>query len=423
MVRRRIVKKSKVWMLFGLCWVVYFSSYLGRLNFSGVMSQMMAENLMDKSQAGLVNTVFFVTYAAGQLINGVLGDRCSPRWMLFIGCMGAGICNLMGGVTQNFGVILLLRALDGYFMAMLWPPVLRIFAEMLTPRDMVRCSIHMTSAVAAGTLGAYLLSAAMLEWFGWRAAFYAPGLWLMLISVVWVVGFGYLQTYCQREGVEEEEEQTELASQSGQPRLAFWTMMTIPGVLMMLVPVVMHGVLKDGVTSWVPAYITENFHTDPAFSVLVTTLLPVVNLTGAVAAQFVYNKISRNEFTASALFFTLAIAALSALLLWGQNSLVLTLILFALITSSTLAINTLLVSILPLRFERYGRSSSLSGALNAVAYAGSAAAAAAIGFLSQRFGWGATIFSWLAITVVALIFCLAGTKSRLDVKQNQAGSL
>ena len=108
-------------MLFGLCWVVYFSSYLGRLNFSGVMSQMMAENLMDKSQAGLVNTVFFVTYAAGQLINGVLGDRCSPRWMLFIGCMGAGICNLMGGVTRNFGVILLLRALDGYFMAMLGP--------------------------------------------------------------------------------------------------------------------------------------------------------------------------------------------------------------------------------------------------------------------------------------------------------------
>ena len=149
----------------------------------------------------------------------------------------------------------------------------------------------------------------------------------------------------------------------------------------------------------------------------------MVNLTGAVAAQFVYNRISRNEFTASALFFTLAIAALSALLLWGQNSLVLTLILFALITSSTLAINTLLVSILPLRFERYGRASSLSGALNAVAYAGSAAAAAAIGFLSQRFGWGATIFSWLAITVVALIFCLAGTKSRLDVKQNQAGSL
>lgn len=201
----------------------------------------------------------------------------------------------------------------------------------------------------------------MLEWFGWRAAFYAPGLWLMLISVVWVVGFGYLQAYCQREGVEEEEEQTELASQSGQPRLAFWTMMTIPGVLMMLVPVVMHGVLKDGVTSWVPAYITENFHTDPAFSVLVTTLLPVVNLTGAVAAQFVYNRISRNEFTASALFFTLAIAALSALLLWGQNSLVLTLILFALITSSTLAINTLLVSILPLRFERYGRASVCPG--------------------------------------------------------------
>lgn len=412
MLSRRIVKKSRVWMLFGLCWMVYFSSYLGRLNFSGVMSQMMAENLLNKSQAGLVNTVFFVAYAAGQLINGVLGDRCSPRWMLFIGCLGAGLCNLAGGATQNFGTILLLRALDGYFMAMLWPPMLRIFAEMLTEKDMVRCSIHMSSAVAAGTLAAYLLSAGMLKWFGWRAAFYAPGVWMLLMAVAWAAGFGWLQAYCQREGELIESE----SRSSGQPSLAFWKMMTIPGVLMMLIPVIMHGVLKDGVTSWVPAYITETFHTEPAFSVLVTTLLPIVNLSGAFAAQFVFNKIAHNEFKASALFFLMAIAALGALLMWGQNSLVLTLVLFALITSSTLAINTLLVSILPLRFERYGRASSLSGALNAVAYAGSAAAAAAIGFLSQNFGWGATIFSWLAITVLALLFCLAGMRSRLDVK-------
>ena len=89
-----------------------------------------------------------------------------------------------------------------------------------------------------------------------------------------------------------------------------------------------------------------------------------------------------------------ATAALAVRLTLGYRSLVVTLIGFALVTSSTLAINTLFVSILPLRFVKHGRASTLSGTLNAVAYAGSAAAAAAIGFLSERYGRGANVASW-----------------------------
>jgi OPA family glycerol-3-phosphate transporter-like MFS transporter len=111
------------------------------------------------------------------------------------------------------------------------------------------------------------------------------------------------------------------------------------------------------------------------------------------------------------------VAGLPGLLLtMGNMSLVLTLVCFALVTSSTLAINTLFVSILPLRFVQHGRASTLSGALNAVAYAGSAAAAAVIGFLSERFGWGANVASWLIGMALALAMCLAGRPVRLTPK-------
>lgn len=141
-----------------------------------------------------------------------------------------------------------------------------------------------------------------------------------------------------------------------------------------------------------------------------------MNLTGAAAAKLVYERICRNEFGAAAIFFAIATAALAVLLTLGDLSLVLTLVCFALVTSSTLAINTLFVSILPLRFVQHGRASTLSGALNAVAYAGSAAAAAAIGFLSERFGWGANVASWLIGMALALAMCLAGRHVRLTPK-------
>ena len=91
-------------------------------------------------------------------------------------------------------------------------------------------------------------------------------------------------------------------------------MLLIPGVLIALGPVVLHGMIKDGVTSWVPAYVTEIFQVEPAFAALVTTLLPIVNLSGAAAAKFVYERICRNEFGASAIFFGIATAALAVLL-------------------------------------------------------------------------------------------------------------
>lgn len=417
---RYIADPKRAFGLFALCWALYGCSYLGRLNYSSVMVDMIAEGLMSKGQAGLINTIFFVAYAAGQLINGVLGDKYSPRWMLFIGSAGAGLCNLLGGMTSSYPLILALRALNGYFMAMLWPPMLRVFGQMLLPKERVRYTIHMTSAMAAGTLGAYLISAAMLNLFSWRAAFYAPGALLMAMSLLWLVAFGRLEAYSERHGQpspEEELRQTARSAQEG--RLSFWRMMIIPGVLVSLVPVVLHGMIKDGVTSWVPTYITEAFGIEPAFSALVTTLLPIVNLTGAVAAQFVYNRICKNEFGAAAIFFAIAAAALALLLTLGGSSLVITLAAFALVTSSILAINTLFVGMLPLRFGRYGRASTLSGTLNAIAYAGSAAAAAAIGFLSERFGWGATVFSWLAAMAIALVFSIVGVRCRLEPERRE----
>ena len=50
-----------------------------------------------------------------------------------------------------------------------------------------------------------------------------------------------------------------------------------------------------------PTYITETFLTSPAFSILVTTMLPIVNLTGAYLAQYLYqNAKTRNSKAVSA---------------------------------------------------------------------------------------------------------------------------
>lgn len=72
-----------------------------------------------------------------------------------------------------------------------------------------------------------------------------------------------------------------------------------------------------------------------------------------------------------------------------------------------MAINTLYVSIYPLRYEKQGRVATVSGFLNATAYMGTAVSTFAIGMLAEHTSWNITVTIWVFFTVIALIFCFA----------------
>lgn len=288
---------------------------------------------------------------------------------------------------------------------MLWPPILRLFSQRMGSEERVRYSIHMTSAVAGGTLGAYLLSAAMLQLFGWRASFHAAAAILFALAGAWLLFF---------RGESSMEPKNDRPVQTApESTLPFLRLLIIPGVLLCLIPAALHGVLKDGMTSWVPTFIAEVFGTTPVLSLLISTVLPIVNLSGALLAQFVVKKITRNEILASGLFFGLSTAALFIMGLVYQRSLFFTVLMLAVITSAMLAINTLIVSVLPLRFAEHNRVATLSGLLNAVAYGGSALASALIGFLVDARGWDAAVYSWVFVALIGMLVCFFGAKARM----------
>ncbi|MFR7840855.1 MAG: hypothetical protein ACLU2Y_11450 [Blautia massiliensis (ex Durand et al. 2017)] len=178
-------------------------------------------------------------------------------------------------------------------------------------------------------------------------------------------------------------------------------------MMIILFPIMVHGMLKDGVTTWVPTYISENFLTSPSFSVMITTLLPIFNLAGAYLARYIYQKCQSNETRAASVFFGLSTLSLFILRICGHISIFLTAVLFALTTTSMMAINTLYVSIYPLRYEKQGRVATVSGFLNATAYMGTAVSTFAIGMLAEHTSWNITVTIWVFFTVIALIFCFA----------------
>lgn len=290
----------------------------------------------------------------------------------------------------------------------------------------LRYCVDIVSTQAAGTLAAYVLSAAVLAVSGWRTVFFGAGICLLAAAVLWSIGYARVErSFGERDLEEAAQERNDCGKDIPKPKgKTSFRALLAGGVWLIILPVVVHGILKDGVTSWVPTYILETFHTSASLSVLVTTLLPIVNLSGAYVARALYRRYAGNEVRASAVFFGISVAALAVLRLAGSFSMALTVALLAVITASMMGVNTLFVNLLPLRYERQGKVSSVSGFLNACAYLGTAVSTFSIGVMVESFGWDVTVGSWLAATTVGLLVCLAvrGRYRTGETQSSDAGS-
>ena len=80
--------------LFFLCWVAYFSTYICRLNYSAVMPELTSSGIFTESEIAAVSSSFFICYGLGQLVSGSLGDKFSPRYMIFWGVLISGAINV-----------------------------------------------------------------------------------------------------------------------------------------------------------------------------------------------------------------------------------------------------------------------------------------------------------------------------------------
>ena len=64
-------KKSQAMLLIFLGWLVYSTSYLGKVNYSANITQIIDFYGVTKAQAGIVPTFFFFAYGIGQVVNGL----------------------------------------------------------------------------------------------------------------------------------------------------------------------------------------------------------------------------------------------------------------------------------------------------------------------------------------------------------------
>lgn len=394
--------------LFLLSWIAYFSTYICRLNFSAVMPELLGSGAFTQSETAAVSSAFFICYGAGQLFSGVLCDKISARLLIFAGVLFSGLSNLFIFLfSESYTALLVLWALNGIAQSLVWAPILKLAGDYYNEGEKVKFGVDISTTVPLGTLASYGVSLVTLLFAEWRYVFAVCGALVIIAAVYWFIGTSELKKIPKVENRMDEAIQTAPTAVSGKKLVKI---LLISGTAALMIPIAIQGTLKDSVTQWIPTFLEGNYNMGTSLSLLLTMVLPVINVTGAYLAKAL-NKKLKNELATSAAFFGIAAAFLILLMTAGTKIAVLALICMAGITNSMFAINVMLITMVPLHFSKYGRTGTVGGLLNAVAYIGCGLLNMGAGaILETDDGWRALFILWLALAAAAAIITILCVK-------------
>jgi len=375
-----------------LCSLVYMISYITRSNYSAVISEMVTSTGLAKSALSVALTGSFITYGAGQLISGWFGDRVQPRTLIALGLATTGCMNLLIPVCRDPLQMAVVWCLNGLAQAFMWPPIVKLMFVALTPEDYSRGCVKVSWGSSIGTIVVYLAAPLLILTLGWKSVFTFSGIFGFLGIALWLPFCPKIQLQLK--------ENSRCASRGASIRAV------LPALILVMLSIMMQGILRDGVTTWMPSYISETFHLRNEISILAGVILPVFTIFCYSIANYFYLRLKNPVVCACWIFGTATVASV-LLYFFCDGSPFLSVALSAVITGCMHGVNLMLNGLCPTFFAKNGSVGFYSGLLNSCTYIGSAISAWLIPLASENAGWTAAIGTWSLTALAGLILCAA----------------
>ncbi|MDE5996539.1 MAG: MFS transporter [Eubacterium sp.] len=398
------LKKSRLVVV--VLWLIYASAYFGRTCYSAAIASIVSNGVYSKADIGIVGTVFFVCYGVGQIVNGILGDKINPFKMVLSGAFLSSLCCISIAFADSIFAMSVIWGANGIFQSMLWSPLLRIYSETINEKLRHKAVLHIALSLPVGTVCSYLVSTLIIQHSSFKYVFMSGGIVIFVMFLAALISFLSI-----RKSIIKEKIAVVMPQENSIPKkTSLWSVVLLSGLLIILVPSFLHGMMRDGITNWVPTMITEVYGVSPSLSTFLTIALPIFNAFGAYAVTPLYKKLGENEMKTAGVTAAVALVPMLLLMLIGRVPVIVVVLLLALTTASMYALNYLIISRVPVRFASYSCTSSISGILNSFAYIGCSVSVYGFGAVSQKMGWTAVIMIWIVSGVITSLFAFLSNK-------------
>ena len=397
--------QSVVGLLMLLLSLLYFTSYVTRINYSAVMAEMISVGVLNKEQAGVIGSALFFTYGFGQILSGILGDRLSPHRIICTGLVTTIVCNFLMPFISSPALMAVVWGFNGMAQAFFWPPIVRLMTMHLSENEYSKCALYISFAMNGATILIYAVVPLCTKLMNWKAAFIIAAVWAAAFFFVWVLGYHEVERRrVHKDVVPHEKTKEEEIEKPADVKLS--KLFVLSGVFFIFVGIAAQGFLRDGIQSWLPTFFTEVFKMDSASAIFSTVLIPIFNIVVTYVAIFMFNNVFKNEVKACLCYYAITAVLCGVLSVFYQSSPTVCLIISATVTGLIHGINSMFTTFLSRRFGFTGKVSTISGVTNACTYIGSTASSYGIAVIAENLGWQATLVSWAAIALLGTVCCI-----------------
>ena len=390
--------KTLAWLLT----LVYFTSYVTRINLAAVILEVVTQTGFEKSALSVILVCQSATYGIGQIVSGRMADKIKPTTLIFGGLITAASVNILFPfISFSIPLMSVAWAINGLAQAMMWPPMVRILLANTDDAMYGYSVVRISWGSGFGTIFVYLTAPLIISLFGWKAVFFTSALVGTGVCVLWALVQSRISLTMPS---------IETLSATPQKRAFRLPKAAIFPMVFIVLGIIFQGMLRDGISSWMPTYLAEVFRMGNSTSILCTVSLAIFTIISHAVAAQIYKRLFKNEVFCGSVIFAVAAAFAFLMFCFYDGGKILAILAMAVISGCMHGVNLMLVTHVPKRYKKYGNMSTIAGSLNACTYIGSSISTYGIALLSEKIGWQYTVGVWFLTALVGTLLCLVATR-------------
>lgn len=237
---------------------------------------------VNKAQANLAMTYYFITYSATQIIFFFILDRINIKWYMFISIFLSGIVTALVASVTGMWQLWWLLSLNGILQAGVWGMCLSVFNKLLPKSMHPKANAAMNVGMAVAGIISYGSASLFVGLGRWNLPFIILGAILSLSAVLYFIAIKLCENVKQTP-----EKSTEITRKTPEEKIPF-TLETkskkaVFYIITFLLSLTVH-IVYYATLNWLPNLITENYGLDNSAGILVSVLAPLSTVIGPIIA-------------------------------------------------------------------------------------------------------------------------------------------
>ena len=345
-----------------------------------------------------LSSTYMLLYAAGQLVNGFLGDIFSPKGMVSIGLIIAGASIVLFPFIDLEILQIVCFAVLGFALSMLRGPLMKIISENTEPNHARLICVFFSFASFVGPLIASMF--ALIK--GWNLAFIYAGAVAVALGFVAYALFSFMESKGVISYIKNEVKGIS----------SILSVFKIENIVFYIIVACLVEISAASISQWLTTFLTIPLGFSKESANAIYSGISVCRSFMPFVALAIFRAINEKDIPMMRVTFSIAAAMFALLIVSPNRWMSIALLAIALMSMSCTA--ALLWSIYIPSLAKTGRVSSVNGVVDCIGYVAAAGANLLFGNVLSNVGWNTVYILWASIGVIG--FC--STFARKNKKQN-----